>query len=95
MHASLNKVKIANQKKLFKTEEIYNEHSDYVREIIFKSHITKGNYLKWLQKLFGKGISKDEIYRLALANYNSDFEFDKRVLSKLTKDISKEIGLIE
>ena len=90
-----NREKINRQKDFFKLEEIYQEHADYVQEIILKAHISKGQYFKWLQHLFGKGISTDDIYKMALGNYSSEKDFDKRVLSKLTKDIAKEVKLIK
>ncbi|MFI5142286.1 MAG: hypothetical protein ACHQII_08015, partial [Bacteroidia bacterium] len=91
---SPKKQKIINQKKFFKIEEIYNEHSDYVQEMVLKAHITKGQYFIWLQKIFGNGISKDELYRIALSNYIDEKEYDKRILSKLTGDLAKELNLL-
>lgn len=91
---SLLKERIRAQKRILKTEEIYNNHADYVQEIILKAHITKGQYFIWLRSLFGPGISENDLYRLALGNYSDESEHSKRVLSKLTFDIAKEIELI-
>lgn len=90
----LNRDSIVRQKNVFKLEKIYTEHSDFVQEIILKVHISKGQYFKGLQKLFGKGISKDELYRMALGNYKDETNLDKRTLSKLARDIAKELELI-
>lgn len=93
--SSPNREKINRQKCLFKLEDIYQEHSDLVQEIVLKSHISKGQYLKWLQSLFGNGFSKDQVYRLALGNYSKEENYDKRILSKMTYDIAREVKLIE
>jgi len=94
LSTSQNRKRINRQKIFFKLEEIYQEHADYVQEIIWKAHISKGQYFKWLQKKLGKGISHDDIYRLAIGNYKDEKNFDKRVLSKLARDIAKELKLI-
>jgi hypothetical protein len=91
---SLLREKIIAQKRILKTEEIYSSHRDYVQEIILKAHITKGHYFNWLRSLFGQGVSDNDLYRLALGNYCNEDEHDKRVLSKLSFDIAKELDLI-
>lgn len=86
--------RIKRQKNFFKLERIYTEHSDVVQEIILKAHISNQGYFKWLQKKFGGGVSEEDLYRLALGNYSDENQLDKRVLSKLTLDIAKELNLI-
>lgn len=87
--------KIIRQKKLFKTEEIYNCHVDYVQELILKAERTKGNYFGLFKHLFGPSVSKKELYRLALGNYSDEEDLHKRILSKMTKDLAIELGLIK
>jgi hypothetical protein len=91
---TINGTSILRQKDFFRLDEIYTEHSDFVQEIILKAHISKGQYFKWLRKLFGKGISREDIYRIAMNNYGEKNAMDKRVLSKLTLDIAKELNLV-
>ncbi|HET6244654.1 MAG: hypothetical protein H0V01_14980 [Bacteroidetes bacterium] len=88
-----NKKAINRQNKVFKLENIFSEHSDYIQEIILKAHISKGAYLIWFLKLF-KSCSKDELYRIAFGNYVNEKDFDKRVLAKLTFDVANELKLI-
>jgi hypothetical protein len=73
-------------------KDLYNGHKDYVQEIIQKAIAYDQSYVddlfeKYEGKLFS---SKDEIIRMYWGNYINEDELDKRVLAKLTKDISDE-----
>ncbi len=75
---------------LFKLEELYKQHKDIVLELLIKKAYYPESYIKELSKF---GFSKDEIYRYLFSNYNQEDDLHKRPLSKLIKDISKELGL--
>lgn len=76
---------------LFKLKEIYEEsHNGEIADIIRKHHISNGRYLEILKNAFPIG-SVDELYRLAFGNYYSEDDFEKRPLSKLTKDIVEQL----
>ncbi|MDC7243622.1 MAG: HNH endonuclease domain-containing protein, partial [Sphaerochaetaceae bacterium] len=75
----------------FKLKELYKQHKDIVLELLIK----KAYYPKsYIEELKGFGFGEDEIYRYLLCNYNKEEDLHKRPLSKLIKDISKELGLI-
>ena len=76
-------------------EQIYNGHKDYVREIIQKSVIYSDSYINSLFYQFGGTLFSGmaDIQKMINNNYILEEDLDKRVLSKLTKDISEELGL--
>lgn len=81
---------------VFKLEELYNGHSDYIEEIIEKAYAYNADYFKGLFDSFlSIGKSPSEINRLIFGNYIDVSEHKKRPLSKLTKDILDQIGLKE
>jgi len=78
--------------KLFKLKEIYEEsHNGEIADIIRKHYISSGKYLEELQKAFPAIGSIDELYRLAFGNYYFEDDFEKRPLSKLTKDVVDQL----
>ena len=85
--------KIENSKALFKLEEVYQTHQEYVRELLIKQRIyNEGTYLKMLKQQFddmGVHFSESEL-ELFLYGFRWDNEdHHKRPLSKLTYDIVK------
>lgn len=78
--------------KLFKLKEIYEEsHNGEIADIIRKHYISSGKYLEELQKAFPAIGSIEELYRLAFGNYYFEDDFEKRPLSKLTKDVVDQL----
>jgi len=77
---------------VFKLQELYSQHKDIVLELLIKKAYYPKSYIKELE---GFGFNEDEIYRYLLGNYQKDEDLHKRPLSKLIKDISKELGLIK
>ncbi|CAM3684760.1 hypothetical protein [Flavobacterium chungbukense] len=76
--------------------KLYNMHKDYVNEIIQKSIVYNDDHIKELFSKY-KGTlfrTEDDVRRMVLSNYISEEEYSKRPLSKLTADISKELGII-
>lgn len=77
-------------------EPIYNEHKDYVKEIIQKSVIYSDSYINSLFYQFEGTLfsSMADVQKMVNNNYILEEDLDKRVLSKLTKDISEELGVL-
>ncbi len=80
----------------FRLKDLYNMHKDYVDEIIQKSIVYSPTYLHDLYLKYQGTLFKNEedVNRFVLGNYTTERNYHKRVLSKLTTDISKELGLI-
>ncbi|MFW3425931.1 hypothetical protein ACN9KI_03530 [Aliarcobacter butzleri] len=76
---------------LFRLEELYKQHKDIVLELLIKRAYYPKSYIEELKDF---GFSEDEIYRYLLSNYKKEEDLHKRPLSKLIKDISKELKLI-
>ncbi|MDB5222600.1 MAG: hypothetical protein JWN83_1267 [Chitinophagaceae bacterium] len=89
----LNKVNRCKKNvELFKLKEIYElSHGNEISEIIKKHEISSGRYLQMLNKMFPKLGTIEELYNIAFANYFLEEDFDKRPLSKLTKDIFDQL----
>lgn len=82
--------KIESNEKYFLLEDIYQQHTDILLELIVKRMYYSPLYIKHLKDNFG--FTNDEIYRFLLNNYKAEKDFHKRPLSKLISDISKELG---
>jgi hypothetical protein len=77
----------------FQLKEIYQNHKDIVIELILKEINYPQSYIKELiNNDFG---TKEEIYRFLFSNYLKLNDLHKRPLSKLTKDIVEELGIID
>ncbi|MDI9878927.1 hypothetical protein [Flectobacillus longus] len=72
---------------------IYAEHGDIAAEIIAKFYKTSGRYLEVLATQFND-LNKEELYRIAFANYLNKEDFEKRPMAKLTKDIYDQLASI-
>jgi len=89
------KYKINASKELFCIEKIYESHSDIINELITKKRSCDELYLDMIIKMFPKlKLSKNEAYRLAFGNYYESEDFQKRPLSKFTRDIAEKLELI-
>jgi len=76
----------------FKLNLLYEQHKDIVLDLLLKKTIYTKSYIKELKENFK--LKDDEIYRFLFCNYLKDEDLHKRPLSKLIRDISKDIGLI-
>lgn len=87
--------KAINSIEIFALDKIYRYHKDYVHEIIQKAYVYSDSRVKELYEsfpsLFG---SEADIQRMAFGNYIQEVDLDKRPLSKLTRDILLELGII-
>lgn len=74
--------------KIFALNELYNEHKDYVQEIMDKTQAYNSHARKTLVDSFqGAGNIPEQVYDFVWGRYLDDAEHEKRPLSKLTKDI--------
>lgn len=78
---------------IFKLEELYTEHKDYVAEIVQKTIVYSDVYVKELIKSYPLIFRDDDVRRMLFSNYIDEDNLDKRVLSKLTKDIFDEFKI--
>ncbi|MGM2839196.1 hypothetical protein [Bacillus cereus group sp. Bce002] len=86
--------KINNNKRTFKLKSLYNVHTDYVGEIIAKSIEYNDDRIESMCKDFPDLFpAKEDAVRLIYSNYVETEKIDKRVLAKLTRDITKEFGI--
>lgn len=80
---------------VFRLQELYNIHKDYVNELIQKSYVYKDDYVEDLYNNYPDLFTSiDDVKRMALGNYIQESDFGKRPLSKLTRDIALELGLL-
>jgi len=86
--------KYKNSIKMFALEALYNEHADYIQEIIDKAYMYNDSYYDGLVETFsGMGKTPQEIQQLIFGNYVALSDNEKRPLSKLTSDLLNQIGI--
>jgi len=80
----------------FKLEDFYKHHGDVVHELYTKLYKedTKEHFDALRKSLSGIGFDEAEIHRFITCGYLEDEDMHKRPLSKLIKDISRELGLL-
>jgi len=91
-----NKVlKIRNNIDLFHLEERYTYHKEVVEDILLKKQINTDTYIKTLQTSYPDlNLSAEDAYRLTFGTHYAPEDFHKRPLSKLTRDIAEELGIL-
>jgi 5-methylcytosine-specific restriction endonuclease McrA len=77
-------------------KDLYDQHKDYVLDILQKNVVYNDSYLESLFTQFEGTLfkNKEDVMRLVLSNYTSEEDLGKRPLAKLTRDISEELGLL-
>lgn len=76
----------------FALDSLYNQHKDYIEEMVTKARSYNEGYYKSLKTSFlGLGLSEREMSLLIFGNYISTNDFDKRPLSKLSADILEQL----
>lgn len=88
---------IENHLEIFKIKGVYDNHKAYVSELHMKAYIYNESFKQELKKRTENlpfSIDEDDINRLILGNYTNEEDLNKRPLSKLTKDIAEELGLL-
>jgi len=86
------KLQVKNNCEMFKIEEIYQMHTDIVSEMIYDFNVYNDIYIEFLRSFDSLGLSKGEIYKIAFRNFYDPKDFQKRPLSKLTRDIYDELS---
>lgn len=82
-------------KKQFLLEQLYQQHADIAKDIVMKAQAYNDNYYDGIIQSFqGAGYTKEYINNLIWGTYTNDSQLDKRPLSKFTKDILEQIGII-
>ena len=82
--------------KTFNIKGLYNNHIDVVADLHKKRYIYSDEYIEELYENFENiFVSKDELIELITCAYLEEDKLNQRPLSKLTKDIAKELGLIK
>ncbi len=88
---SLN-TKYSQNNEYFQLQEIYQNHIDIVIELILKEINYPKSYIdELIENDFG---TEEEIYRFIFSNYLENDKLHQRPLSKLTRDIVKELGIL-
>lgn len=88
------KDKCKNNIEVFALKELYQKHSDYIEEIIYKAYSYNEEYYNGLIEEYTKiGKTTSEIHRLIFGNYIDKADNEKRPLSKLTHDLLKQMGI--
>lgn len=89
-----NEEKVKQHIEVFNIENLYNEHTDIVSELLQKELIYSDGYIDELYENFENIFeNKEDLERLITCGYMNDEDINKRPLSKLIKDISEELGL--
>ena len=90
------KNRIENNLDDFELKDLYQNHKDIILELIQKQAIYNDSYIDELFNQYEGTLFKnrEDLQRLITCGYISDDEINKRPLSKLIKDISKELELI-
>ena len=74
---------------------LYAEHRDVVLELYLKAkHEYVREYIDYLYSYDGLEFTDSDIHRFITCGYRDDKDLHKRPLSKLTRDISKKLGLL-
>lgn len=85
------KCKIRQAVTLFKLEDLYSKHSDYIRDILRTAYIYNDDYFEGLAVQYSDlSHSKQEAQDFVFFNYLDEADWGKRVLAKLTHDIAEE-----
>lgn len=75
-------------------EDVYNKHTDYVKELIDKSMAYDAYAREALAASFqGVGANPRQVYDFVWGKHLSDAEYEDRPLSKLTKDILLQLDI--
>lgn len=80
----------------FALDELYNQHKDYVEEIVFKAQsYSDGYYTSIIDSFSGLGLTEKEMNLIIFGNYIEPSEYCKRPLSKLTADILNQLETLK
>jgi len=88
-----NKESVYNQVERLRLEELYNEHKDYIKDIVRSHYVNTPDRIEELYSCF-KNIfsSKDEIRGMIYMTDLDKESWGKRIMTKLTYDIEKQLN---
>ncbi len=82
--------------KVLGLDDLYQNHNDIAQEILLKRHVYNDSRIdELLEEYKGMFNSREEIIQMITGNYILDEDLGKRPLSKLTRDIAKDVGFIK
>lgn len=80
--------------KVIGLEDVYNKHTDYVKELIDKSKAYDVHARKALVESFqGAGYHPRQVYDFVWGRHLMDAEYEDRPLSKLAKDVLEQLRI--
>ncbi|MDY0930735.1 hypothetical protein [Chryseobacterium sp. CFBP8996] len=80
--------------KAFELEEIYKAHEDEIEDLRHIRDAYTEDYISLLEnQILKMPLDRKDVYRLAFGVHYDDSKFDRRPLSKMKKDILKELGI--
>lgn len=88
--------KLNGHTKIFKLDDLYQQHSDHLLELIIKSKVSYSDkYRSYLHSFNNLKFNDSEIDRMILGNYSDEADIHKRPLAKMYQDIGLALGLIK
>ena len=91
-----NNTKYDKNIETFALKEFYNEHKDFISEIVFKARAYNDDVYKSIIDTFSnQGLTSNEMKLLIFGTYMNEYEMGLRPLSKLSRDIIEQIGIQE
>lgn len=77
-------------------ETLYSYHDDIVKEMLLKGEVYSPDYIQSLIEQFPDLIeNEEEALRIVTGNYTEEEDLGKRPLSKLTRDIARDVGFLK
>mgnify|MGYP003624494980 CR=1 FL=1 len=82
--------------KVLGLDDLYQNHNDIAQEILLKRYVYNDSRIDELLEEY-KGIfsSREEIIQMITGNFIKDEDLGKRPLSKLTRDIARDVGFLK
>ena len=87
--------RVKNHIEAFHLKDLYSKHNDYALELIQKKYAYSESYIDSLFKQYEGTLFKnrEDILRLVTNNFVEEENLSKRPLSKLTRDIVRQLDL--
>ena len=86
---------VINSVETFHLDQLYENHQDYAKEIIYKARIFNESKIKeYLEQYNGLFTTKSELYQTLYGNYLKKEHQGKRPLAKLTQDLLIELHVM-
>lgn len=78
----------------FRIEDIYNEHIDFVEEMMWRAKFYNNTILATMKWFYGKRMPSFDLSRFKLGTYADPDEVHKRPLTKMMQDVGRQLGII-